>query len=358
MCYNNPFIPLSWGLALSRQYHYAMDNFRALAILFVLASHADSVLDIGKAGYYLNFLFANATAWFVFISGYFFYFIESKRFQYRDFLLKKAKFLLMPYLFLSSIAMLIGVGMFDQHESLGLSLGSYLLWALIVGGNIIGPLWFMPMIMLFFMLSPIFYRLSNQRGLIIVVVIALLLSFMTFRPYNNSNPLLAMIHFMGFFWFGILVAKYHSNIQAWLTKGWRFGLLAGLGLLLFLLSGQWELNSDTMMKMGFWDHLGEINFYQTGKFGLLVVIFLSLYRYFNYRIPVMSYLANISFGLFFLHGFGLWLYDWLAPRFPEVFIDHNWSAVTQIGFIFLFSWLVIVLTQHLLKEKSRYVIGC
>lgn len=343
---------------MSRQYQYAMDNFRAVAILFVLISHADHVLDIGQAGYYLNFLFADATAWFVFISGYFFYLIEANRFRYGDFLLKKFKFLVLPYLFLSTIAMSIGLGMFEQNESLGLTLPSYILWALIVGGNIIGPLWFMPMIMLFFLFSPVFYYVSQHRGLVLMVLASVLISCVTFRPYNNSNPLLAMLHFMGFFWLGVVVAKYHQPIQTWMAQGWRRVSLVLLGSVIFILSAILELTSETMMKMGFWDNIGVPNFYQIGKLGLLLVIFVLFFRYLNYRVRLLSYLASISFGLFFLHGFGLWLYDWLAPRFPDVFIDHNGTAIMQIGFIFIFSWLIILIVQTLLKEKSRYVIGC
>lgn len=343
---------------MSRQYQYAMDSFRALAILFVLASHADHVLDVGRVGYYFNFFFANATAWFVFIAGYFFYLIESKRFDYGKFLLKKAKFLLVPYLVLSAIAMSIGIGMFNQNESLGLDMPSYIVWALIVGGNIIGPLWFMPMIMLVFLLSPVFYRVSQGRWLLPVMLISLLLSCFTFRPYDNSNPMLAMMHFMGFFWLGIWVARYHEPLQAWVQHGMRFWLLMLLGLSVFVMSASAELNGEALMKMGFWDNLGTANFYQIGKLGLLVVIFLGLYRFANFQIGVFSYIASISFGLFFLHGFGLWLYDWLAPRFPDFFVDNDWSGVTQISFIFLFSWLVILLVKAVIKDKSRYVIGC
>lgn len=89
---------------------HLFDNFRAIAILLVVAGHSINSRNIASLG---EMFFANTilggTTLFVFISGFFFYHIYYYKFQYKNFMLKKIKYVFMPYFMLSAIGFVFSV---------------------------------------------------------------------------------------------------------------------------------------------------------------------------------------------------------------------------------------------------------
>ena len=129
----------------TKDFKYSVENFRGIAIFFVMLSHLSSFSSLGPAGKYLLFTFVDATTWFVFISGYLFSHIEKNiNFKYIDYIYKKFKFVIIPYLILSIPAILVGL-YFQRHTLLELNVAEYILWSLSVGGSVVGPMWFIPM---------------------------------------------------------------------------------------------------------------------------------------------------------------------------------------------------------------------
>lgn len=134
---------------------------RELAIIFVMLSHLNTWTSLGPLGKYLHFLFVDATSWFVFLSGYLFVRIEGTRFSYPAYMAKKAKFVILPYLILSTPVMLLGLYL-GQNKLIGISAGAFAAWSLLVGGYVVAPMWFIPMIAIFFLLSPVFLRIARS----------------------------------------------------------------------------------------------------------------------------------------------------------------------------------------------------
>ena len=82
----------------------AFDYFRGVAILFIVAGHSYGpwVIDSFGERVLANIISGGSTL-FVFISGFFFHFVFYEKFNFREFLKKKAKYVFLPYLTLSVI---------------------------------------------------------------------------------------------------------------------------------------------------------------------------------------------------------------------------------------------------------------
>jgi len=83
------------------------DYLRAIAILFIVAGHSFSVWSIDTLPEkVLANIITGGTSLFVFISGFFFHHIFYKDFEYKVFIKRKIKKVLVPYIILSTLAFL------------------------------------------------------------------------------------------------------------------------------------------------------------------------------------------------------------------------------------------------------------
>lgn len=335
-------------------FQYSIENLRGLAIIFVTLSHVSTYGSLGVLGDYLFFLVRDATAWFIFISGYLFNYLERSKFDYRNYLSKKVRYVLLPYLILSVPAIIAGL-LFQRHRVLDLEVGQYALWSLVVGGSVIVPMWFIPMILLFFLLSPLFHRLGGYRQQLMITLLGLGVSLLTTRPVDNLNPPLALVHFAGFYMLGITVFTHYAKISEFArTKKARILIiLAALG---FVVSSLVTLILHSAEPVGFRDGIGVFNYIGFGKLCLLAVVFLLFERHMNVRNRVLGWMAQISFGLFFLQGFFMVVFQKTIQNLPS--IPPGLLVLSEVVFVLGGSVVAVVVLKKILGGRSRYVIGC
>ncbi|MEN3112398.1 acyltransferase [Uliginosibacterium paludis] len=340
--------PSASGSTMQHKHH--IDSFRALSILFVMAGHLNtpSMAEGGSKWFY--FLVSNATAWFVFISGYLFCALESLRFNYRRYLARKLKNVVSPYVILICLASTISI-VRGRHEYLDLSAPAYFIWSIIVGGDFIGPLWFMPMIFVFFLLSPAFLATAQAKWLHLATIAGLMISVFTCRPIYNLNPVLSFLHFAGFYLAGISACRLEEigHIQ----KHWIIWTL--IGLLVF--GSSIIVNSEnTHTPPGFMANIGRLDVAQVSKLGLLMILMPLLMKFMNREVRALRFLASISFGLFFLHGFVSFAFSFTLPMLPEM----SWMSLFIMETLVVFgaSIFIVRTIQKTLRERSRHVIGC
>lgn len=335
------------------KFRYSIENFRGLAILFVMLSHVESLRQLGSIGEFAYFTIVDATTWFVFISGYLFYYIEHKRFDYLSYLWKKAKYVILPYLVLSIPAIVAGM-LADRARLLDLSPLAYVTWSLVVGGAVVGPMWFIPMIALFFVVSWLFNRIAGGRMIYLATLIGLVISLFSTRPINDMNPFLSFIHFFGFYLLGMSAAK-AGHVTDRINQTRMSWVLIILGLAGFLFAA-WMHDPNVGEELGFFNGFGKFNSYQFGKLCLLVAVFFFLGRYAEFKNRFLGYLAEISFGLFFIHGFFMLFFKKIS-QYVEI-PSAGATFMVELAMVTVGSVFAVFLIKLLLGKKSRYVIGC
>ena len=319
-----------------------------------MLSHLSSLNTIGASGKIAHFIVVDATTWFVFISGYLLSHTEFvNNFNFKNYIHKKIKFVLTPYLIVSLPAILAALYVSRPHFY-DLTNFEYTLWALSVGGNVIRPMWFIPMIFLFFLTSPMFHKLNRQL-LPILTIICLTFSMLSWRPFNNSNPFFSFAHFLGFYLLGIYLQSIRENIYSISIKSAILIILTSLISFIALLLKYWEHFILQSNFVSFFERIGEFNPMQLGKLLILISLFVFLEIFLNRRITALSRLAKISFGLFFIHGFYMLIFSrFIAPMTPESPI----KLIIEFTLVIPFSIFTVHLIKLALKNRSKYVIGC
>jgi len=337
---------------VNAKFQYSLENFRGVAIIFVMLSHLGSFEGATGVGKFFYFVVANATAWFVFLSGYLFYHIERNRFVYAGYLSKKARYVVLPYLILSIFPLVAGF-LFGRPALLGLSGPGYVGWSLVVGGSVVGPLWFVPMITIFFLCSPVFNRLARTRMIYPLALAGIAFSVFSWRPIVNANPLLAFLNFLGFYLLGLAFAAGRGYLDALRESVKSALILACLGLFVAAFALYVALTDSPA---GFFDGLGIFNPLQFGKLALLVALFFLFERYLNKQNEMLAMTAKISFGLFFMHGFYLMAFARIQPFLPGG--NGLLTFFEEVAIVILASFVTVLSIQRILGKHSRYVIGC
>ena len=333
-------------------FRYFLDNFRGLAIIFVMLSHLTSFHTMGRFGDYIYFLVGGATAWFVFISGYLFYYLERGKFNYSDYLSKKAMYVILPYLLLSIPAICTGL-YFAWPTLIGLNSGEYIAWSLLVGGNVVGPMWFIPMIIIFFVMTPVFNLVAKSWMLYVFAAMALVFSLFSSRPIHNLNALLSFFHFLGFYMLGLVFSAQAIRIAA-IKSSVKTGIIV-VSLAAFALAAFFYQDAESIL-IGFQDGLGIFNLLLFGKLLLLIAIFFIFEKFFDQPNKVLGYFAKISFGLFFIHGF----YILIFVKIAKYMINMSAASMLVVEFwlVIIGSFATVFVLKHMFNKRSRYVIGC
>lgn len=337
---------------MKSNFRYSLENFRGIAIVFVMLSHISSFRLLGQYSDYFFYFLVDATAWFVFISGYLFYYLEIEKFQYSKYLSRKLKFVILPYLILSIPAIAAGLYL-SRNILLDLTPINYAIWSILTGGTVIAPMWFIPMITVFFLLTPLFSRIAKSPLLVALTVIGLVFSIFSFRPVHNSNAIFSFLHFAGFYLLGISAAKFAPQLDA-IPDAWKNRIIM-LSLLAFVLIGACYPGVETE-PISFLGTIGGLNYPILGKLMLLVAIFFAFERFFNFKNKSLSFMAKISFGLFFIHGFATLIFArWLSGfAYPGPLSMLG----AEIFFVVAGSIIVVFVSTRILGKWSRYVIGC
>ena len=327
-----------------------MNNYRGIAILMVILAHSISVLgsmnpveSIGIS--LLNLHMDNCTLLFVTVAGYFFS-VLSSNYSYIPFLKNKFKAVVVPYFFVS-IPMII-LYIFDLkhnhrwvdlewfHSSLD-PVSQYVF--LMMTGAHLGPLWFVPMIVIFYVASPAFIFIQRNKGLMAAFLLSLIFGAYVGRPEFNENAFHSFAYFLPAFFLGMLLSERKSLYES--IMKYSEILIFIYAILISILYINIEINTsvDLFIKL------------------LLAFLILALCRKrINHKIVWLDLFARLSFYLFFVHGY----FTGLARiAFRETGIQfEEYSALL---FVFMYTVLVslagYVVCKLILKDQTKFVLG-
>ncbi len=337
-------------------------SFRAVAILFVIAGHViwafqwhlhPNVRDL------LADVLENGTVLFVFVSGYLFQHLAQK-FRYTDYLKKKFQNVILPYLIISTPAVLYTLlrehpaQHFPQLE--GTSPLYQLLWLYLKGGAHINyPLWFIPMITVYFLLAPLFMLLVRHPRAYWLLLVLVPVSLLAHRPpFPNLDLLHLAVYYLSAYVAGMACSQFRARLEPELRRhAWSLLALTLASVALhFVLSvhhGNYEVEHMFSLEKGLIDWL----FLQ--KLLLCLVLVGVMQRLDSFVSRPLRYLADISFTLFFVH-----MYFIFTIRVAERWQPVEGSLPVWTGELLLvlacsvlFAWVA----QQILGHRSRMVIG-
>lgn len=351
--------------------------FRGLAILLILAGHT---MQIGEKGSLLNNLtfevFAGGTALFIFISGFLFQHLSYK-FEYKDYLKKKWKNVIIPYIITAIPGILLCFYMPTVYGNpfSGLNPIAQIGVFLTTGRVHNVPAWFIPMIVIFFILSYILLWLEKKnllyKTLPILFLITIFLPRMDIEPeyvvnldyfhkyleylkYVGSG----FIHFLSMYIFGMYLSKYKEKIDIFYNKRWLF-------IILMIMTACVDVYLNTK------------GLYTNGTVSkiFLTVLVLGYLKHYDDKIKAHERINNwfdiaakYSFGLFFIHWYYVFAFNRLfnMPKvIPVNSANQLFSAfgIASLRYLFVLvaSFLTLFIIKTILKklkiEKTRLFIG-
>ncbi|WP_184446168.1 acyltransferase family protein [Rhodospirillum centenum] len=284
-------------------------TLRGIAILFIVASHCFAVFDWSGAPWsfrILDVVTTNGTVMFVFISGFLFQHL-SDRFSVRRYLGAKLRYVILPYLVVSLPALAFRIG--TRSGINGLPDGIYdwnpvlqVLWFLGTGAHL-GPLWFIPVIALFYLAAPALLWIDRRPALYGLLPLLLLAGSFVHRPEFNMQPLHAALHLLPAYMAGMAFSRFRDPIQEMLAP--RLVWLSALWLALVAAHVGFVENTGLVYVKEFLgpDSLAvEWTYFQ--KLLLMAVLIVGFRRY-GSRVPHHWFdaLAVNSFAVFFIHGY-------------------------------------------------------
>ena len=339
-------------------------NFRGIAIILIVAGHSlcvwsDCPQKVWKDLF--TIIMKNGTVLFVFIAGYLFQHL-SQRFEYKDYLKKKIKFVILPYLLFSIPALIVrysiphempewfGAAFKDLPISADIAFYSIKIARDLIFGAHFMPYWFIPMIVLFYIAAPLFIYIDRKKNAYWVLPISIIISILIQRPASLTLLPQSCIHFFSVYLFGMFCSRYKDRVIEKLQKKWIwiFFVMISTIFLEFQYPG---------VRCG----ISPFNYLQ--KMVLCLLLILCLFKI-DKTVPerlqrFIGLLANYSFGIFFLHYYFLTAFekiDFLKPLYTIAPGMKKYFLTVII--ITLLSVNTVRIVKGVAGDRSRVMIGC
>lgn len=347
-------------------YLFPVDGIRALAIILVVLQHSLSLFNYenlkGSVVYTLvGNLAYNSTLYLVLISGFIFQHLSYKFHQVK-FIESKIKNVICPYVFITFVSILclsqLQFVNFIPATYDGSSVFSFLAERLL-HGTATYQLWFIPMIAVIFLCSPIFILLS-KINLAVYGFVAFLWMLLYIRPENSYDLVGDLVYFIPAYLLGMALCQ---NKDAIIAMSVRDVIILLLTVFFVSVYGTFaQIFGYYFFMHGFWTNtLSKI---------LLFVCAINLLAKIEYSMPAMlkkvtQWVAKISFTLYFLHTLILIkLLDVINgnPTFDQLLNTNKGWLASGIAIILCFltigvCGLIRHLVGRLVGNKSKYLIG-
>ncbi len=336
------------------------DYLRGMAIAMIVLGHSIFLAQPVFPALLENLL-RGGTGLFVFISGFFLHRVFYPCFDYTQFITKKAKSLLIPFVVISLFALCIR--MFGWWQD-GLSWQQNLIntWYTLRNGYVLYPHWYIPFIFLTFLCSPLHlaYIRAHLSMQILVFVTFSLIALLMHRPQSNSNFLQSLVYFTPYYLLGILFSQYEQQLRRW---HWP---LLSVSLVVIAITA--------LVQTYVWVHLGNYHkaafVYEGWDLQFIQILFgciamLALCRHIRPWLQQhLCWLAELSFPIFFIHPLLTLALENLAeleairPFFPVSGLGTSLLVFTLVFLVqFYGSVGIAVLVRNVFKKGSRFMVG-
>lgn len=326
-----------------RQPHLAYAHYmRGIAILLIVATHCSTIFSAETMirEHYTLSLFRHGNLLFIFIAGFLFQYLLP-RFGYLHYLKKKCLYVVLPYLIVSApFIYLYAIGSKEHYfvDITPFTTPEIVVFMLFTGAHL-EPLWFIPMICIFYLFAPFFRFVDEHPRLYALFPVFLVVALYTGRPDYSLGPVQNFIFFLPAYMFGMMVCHFREKLLPFLAKHALF--INTLWVIPLCIAHVAE--NDLLIYLI--------------KFPLCIGLMGIFYKYPAFRgREALNRLADFSFGIFFMHNY--------AVGFTHTHIDID-QPIMVILIYLAYLFLVLALSlggvlavKRLSGRLSRYIIGC
>jgi hypothetical protein len=336
-------------------------SLRGLAIIFIVSGHCLPLFNWEHPhsyGGWLHSLLPNGTVFFMFIAGLLFQHL-SARFHFSDYLKKKFRNVMLPYLVLSlpitfHQALFSHGGVFSPASPYHSSSGAVnAVFSLLTGFHILAPFWFIPMMSIFYLLAPVFLWIDRNQSLYRFLPVMLLVTVLVHRPSNVNHVWQSTAYFAPVYIYGMWFGRNRERAMAWHQR-WLGPLVVVIAALTW--SEVMILHRPGYIASGMFstDH-GVIDTNAIQKLLLCGVLLVALRHAGRAATASLRYPGDLAFGVFFLHMIVIWAYQTTGFGTPlSSLYRFGLTAATTICICILCLWC----TQRVFGRYSRSIVGC
>tara|TARA_R110000744_G_scaffold375905_1_gene489748 strand:+ start:3786 stop:4874 length:1089 start_codon:yes stop_codon:yes gene_type:complete len=354
-------------------YLKSINNFRGIAIILIVAVHLYifGFSSEDKISSLIRNTISSGTLLFVFVSGYMFHYIYYKKYNFKSFIIKKIKYVVFPYLFISSIAIIyfivtsygyfkpiseLNIEEFERVYTQKIFLPSDNKFITILKYYLTGQIsvvyWYIPFAILLFLCSPfhLYFVRKNTKIQIIIILISFIISAFVHRSVFNLNPLHSLIYYTPIYLLGIFVSINSKHILKYLNNKL---LILILGTIIFsclqVING-----SEGAYTKDIFEYNG-IDLQIIQKTFMILFLYIFLERY-VINSKIIDKISETSFAIYFLHP---WIIYSLKKIYNFIGINYGSSENNILLYLFTLSLVIIIsvgsaLSIKFLFSKSKY----
>lgn len=324
-----------------------INNYRGIAILLIILIHAIGTINNDDSAilFGIGLLLENSTILFVVVAGYLFSAL-SANFDYLKFLKHKFKVIIIPYFFVSLPAIFIYMtGLKNTHFWIdmdwfhSLSLTYQYLYLMASGSHLV-TLWFIPMIIPFYLLSPVILYIKSKCLLEVLFIVSLVPALWFGRPYFSENNLIWSVYFLPAYLLGMVLWQ-RPRIYEVLVEYSSYILV---GYIVVYLSSSWFSAFSSSVDL-LW------------KMSLSVILIACSKRHLSKKNRWLNMFAHLSFYLFFVHGYFIGVIRILYKHYFNTEVSGIVAASASFSITIILSLLSFVIIKLILKEKSKIFVG-
>lgn len=345
-----------------REFLPYIHSLRGLAILFIVGIHCRTSFPWKDKGVELLFesFLDNGTIIFVFISGFLFEHLFTHNFNFKKYLNKKLKFVIIPYLLVSIVPIIDKLYFEDSLRWLppvlnnqpDLIKGFYML----VTGKHFGPYWFIPMIVIFYLISPLLVVLNNARFYKYIFPLVFIAGLFTYKFGYYSNTWDSFLYFLPIYLFGMFSSYYKDDIIA--QSKW----LLYTCVIIYLIVTTLELTGHLEIHklIGFEPNTQPDYLFNFTKFkvSLLCIALLLIFYNIRYRkMSILKVLGDYSFGIYFIHLYFIVATQFVVNSQIEAFRMTTPLFLVYTVLVTIVCVAIIYIIKKIFGNKSRYLIG-
>lgn len=341
-----------------------LHHFRGLAIVLIVGVHCRTSLHwpadswINKI---LTFGLDSSTILFVFVSGFLFQHLNTNQFNSNDYIIKKLKYVILPYVLVSIPAIVDklffeknAVWMTSFYQDLPLPIQAVYLLAT---GKHSGPFYFIPMIAIVYCLSPLLFQLQKQKSFRWIGIGIPILGLFTYAYGYYGNILESLLYFLPVYIFGMWASKTKGPI---LHIGKEY--LVGLVLIYVALLSFEVVGIIKPQHLQFFEK--EPNYFTTTfnisklkEMLLAIILLITFYRVRERKFPSLMLLGSYSFGIYFVHIYFINAVERLMDYIGLSRLQNGWGYLLFVCTIIGLSTSTVWLIKKVSKERSRLLIG-